>query len=76
MLDIYDALDTVSVHPPGEQERDVSNWHGVSTDAHGGIIAYFADEQMALMFRLFLVNMTLNGSALRGVIDYDPPVRS
>ena len=56
---LEELLDAVSVHdaPPWS---DMTEWLGVSTDADGGIIAYFAKPEHAYAFRLFLINAMLN----------------
>jgi hypothetical protein len=42
-------------------DRPLTDWHPVSTEEAGGVIAYFSEERLALAFRLMLINMTLNG---------------
>lgn len=57
-----EMLEEVSVHDPGMWENDdgPADWFAVSTDEHGGIIAYFQFEKDAYRFRLDWINRKLN----------------
>lgn len=61
-LSLDDALESISVHPQVEPDdyHDITGWYPVSTDHHGGVVAYFGDETLAYAFRLFLINAALN----------------
>ena len=58
---LNNALDAISVFPPGTWENETGpvDWFAVAND--DGIIAYFADEVTACRFRLAEVNRILNG---------------
>lgn len=69
-LHLDDALDAVGVHEcddmndaceaSGIGRIHPNGWWGVSTDAAGGVVAYFATERRAFEYRLFLVNQLVN----------------
>lgn len=64
-LTLDEALEFVSVHPPGqwwnENSATLGHWYAVSSDEAGGIIAYFGEESEAFRFRLAHINRLLNG---------------
>ena len=57
---LTEMLDDVSVMSPGQWENDIGpkDWYAVVND--DGIIAYFAEETLALGFRLWYINSVLN----------------
>jgi hypothetical protein len=59
-MDIYELLDEVSVAAPDMWENDEGpkGWYAVITE--DGIVAYFASENDAFLFRLYLINKRLN----------------
>ena len=62
-----DALEAVSVHGVDENaDNTVTGWFGVSTDASGGIIAYFSTERAAYAYRMLLVNELCNPGGFAG----------
>jgi hypothetical protein len=59
-LDLDEALDEISVHPPGMWENNdgPKDWYAVSNSE--GIIAYTHNESLACFLRLAIINGMLN----------------
>ena len=68
-ISLDELLDRIQVVPmsdlsteyvPKFQGTCMDNWHGVTSDFHGGVVAYFLDESAAFHHRLTLINNLLN----------------
>jgi hypothetical protein len=71
-----DLLEQIVVSDDVKSARESGNtsmpdgWFGVSDERSGGYIAYFANEEDAYGFRLWLINARLNGKA--SAMRYEP----